>query len=171
MVWLSAVMLLHNGDWNPGPWHTEVEFQHKWQRLEGGRWCVLCIHVEHALSCPTGGFIILRHNELRDITARLMTEVWHGHPSLWNQPFKHCQENMALSSAITTDDASHWRILRPPICTYSPQQTLHYSSSSLAQSKSHQPASPLGLLSQRPVAGFGTLTAALSCYASWGRSP
>ena len=32
--------------------------------------------VEHALSCPTGGFPIIRHNELRDITASLMTEVY-----------------------------------------------------------------------------------------------
>ncbi len=29
----------------------------------------------HALSCPTGGYPSLRHNELRDITARLMQEV------------------------------------------------------------------------------------------------
>ena len=29
----------------------------------------------HAMSCPTGGYPTLRHNELRDITARLMKEV------------------------------------------------------------------------------------------------
>ena len=37
-----------------------------------------CSHnnsVEHALSCKLGGFISLRHNELRDLTAELLTEI------------------------------------------------------------------------------------------------
>ena len=29
----------------------------------------------HALICPTGGFPSLRHNELRDLTAKLLSEV------------------------------------------------------------------------------------------------
>jgi hypothetical protein len=31
--------------------------------------------VQHAMSCKKGGFVTQRHNELRDITARLLTEV------------------------------------------------------------------------------------------------
>ncbi|XP_064392578.1 uncharacterized protein LOC135340186 [Halichondria panicea] len=31
--------------------------------------------VEHVLSCPKGGFPSLRHNEIRDITANLLSEV------------------------------------------------------------------------------------------------
>ena len=31
--------------------------------------------VEHALSCPKGGFPSIRHNEIRDLTANLLTEV------------------------------------------------------------------------------------------------
>ena len=34
--------------------------------------------VEHALSCPHGGFPSIRHNELRDITAELLSEVCHN---------------------------------------------------------------------------------------------
>ena len=33
--------------------------------------------VEHALSCPKGAFPIIRHNEVRDLTASLLTEVCH----------------------------------------------------------------------------------------------
>ena len=33
--------------------------------------------VEHALSCARGGFPSIRHNEIRDITASLLTEVCH----------------------------------------------------------------------------------------------
>ena len=33
--------------------------------------------IDHSLSCPKGGFPSLRHNEIRDHTARLLTEVCH----------------------------------------------------------------------------------------------
>ena len=31
--------------------------------------------ISHALSCPTGGYPTIRHNELRDTTAKLLKEV------------------------------------------------------------------------------------------------
>ena len=31
--------------------------------------------IEHAFCCKTGGFITLRHNEIRDISADLLSEV------------------------------------------------------------------------------------------------
>lgn len=34
--------------------------------------------LEHALSCSRGGFPSIRHNEIRHITADLLTEVCHG---------------------------------------------------------------------------------------------
>ena len=34
--------------------------------------------VEHALSCPKGGFPSIRHNEVRDITTSLLLEVYHN---------------------------------------------------------------------------------------------
>ena len=33
------------------------------------------LHVEHALSCPKGGFRSIRHNDIRDLTANLLTKV------------------------------------------------------------------------------------------------
>ena len=36
--------------------------------------CV-CNSMEHALSCRHGGFPTIRHNEIRDITAHLMSEL------------------------------------------------------------------------------------------------
>ena len=49
-------------------------------------WLVTCQHttscacgaafsVEHALSCPKGGFPSIRHNEIRDYTAYVLSEV------------------------------------------------------------------------------------------------
>ena len=37
--------------------------------------CGTSFSVEHALSCPKGGLPSIRHNEIRDLTATLLTEV------------------------------------------------------------------------------------------------
>ena len=37
--------------------------------------CGVRFSVEHALSCSKGGFPSIRHNEIRDLTANLLTEV------------------------------------------------------------------------------------------------
>ena len=61
-------------------------------------------YVKHSLSCPTGGFPIIRHNEIRDITASQMTEVCHSvsvKPLL--QPLTG--EQLSTKSAVTTDEA------------------------------------------------------------------
>ena len=66
--------------------------------------CGKFFSVEHALSCPRGGFPIIRHNELRDLTASLLTEVCHDvrtEPDL--QPLSG--ERMTTQSANTTDGA------------------------------------------------------------------
>ena len=60
--------------------------------------------VEHALSCHTGGFTIIRHNEVRDLLANLLTEVCHDvsvEPHL--QPLSG--ESFPLLSASTEENA------------------------------------------------------------------
>ena len=55
-----------------------------------------CSHnnsVEHALSCKLGGFISLRHNELRDLTADLLTEIC-----------KDVSKEPALSNSTDTEE-------------------------------------------------------------------
>ena len=37
--------------------------------------CGMKIYLTHALSCKKGGFVSLRHNHIRNITASLLTEV------------------------------------------------------------------------------------------------
>ncbi len=58
--------------------------------------------VEHVLSCPRGGFPSIRHNEIRDLTATLLTEVCNEvtvEPSLQEVT----NESMMMRSAITTE--------------------------------------------------------------------
>ena len=73
-------------------------------RLPSHCTCGNTFTVEHSLSCPRGGFPIIRHNEIRDLTANLLSEVCHDvriEPDL--QPLTG--ETLAASSAITDDGA------------------------------------------------------------------
>ena len=66
--------------------------------------CGASFTVEHVLSCPRGGFPIVRHNEIRDVTANLLTEVCHdvrSEPEL--QPLSG--EAMAEATSNITDGA------------------------------------------------------------------
>ena len=40
--------------------------------------CGAAFSVEHALSCPKGGFPSIRHNEIRDCTAYLLSLICHN---------------------------------------------------------------------------------------------
>ena len=62
--------------------------------------------VEHVLSCPRGGFPSIRHNEIRDLTATLLTEVCNEvtvEPTLQEVT----DERMMMRSAITTEDYNY----------------------------------------------------------------
>ena len=66
--------------------------------------CGLRFTVEHALICTRGSFPSIRHNELRGITAGLLTEVSHNvgtEPQL--QPLSGVQ--LTLQSANREDGA------------------------------------------------------------------
>ena len=56
-----------------------IALRYGWQpsRCPSSCACGSNFSVEHALSCPKGGFPIVRHNEIRDLTANLLTEVCH----------------------------------------------------------------------------------------------
>ena len=57
--------------------------------------------MEHALSCPKGGFPTIRHNEIRDLTANLMTEVCHD---VCIEPTLQPLTGVVLSNATAISD-------------------------------------------------------------------
>ena len=66
--------------------------------------CGNSFSVEHALSCPKGGYPTIRHNEIRDLTATLLSEVCHSvsiEPEL--QPITG--ENFTYATANVQDEA------------------------------------------------------------------
>ena len=63
--------------------------------------CGTAFSTDHAIICPKGGFPTIGHNELRDVTASLLSEVCHNvatEPRL--QPLSGTHR-----TAITSDDA------------------------------------------------------------------
>ena len=78
--WLTTLPLeefgftLHNG-----AFCDAIALRYGWQpsRCPSSCACGANFSVEHALSCPKGGFPIVRHNEIRDLTANLLTKVCH----------------------------------------------------------------------------------------------
>ena len=45
------------------------------ERLPSQSTCGSSYDMSHALSCKKGGFVTLKHNELRDITAEMLGEI------------------------------------------------------------------------------------------------
>ena len=106
-TWLTALPIdKHGFSLHKSAFRDALALRYNWA-LENSPSQCSCGHpfsVEHTLSCPTGGFPSIRHNEVRDITASLLSEVCHG---VATEP--HLQslsgESMSHRSAITDNGA------------------------------------------------------------------
>ena len=102
-TWLTALPIDDHGfALHKSAFRDSLSLRYDWPFQNSPSHCS-CSHpfsVEHALSCKTGGFPAVRHNEVRDVTASLLTEVCHG---VSTEP--HLQslsgESMSHRSAIT----------------------------------------------------------------------
>ena len=76
--WLTALPLTEYGfTLHKGAFHDALALRYGWtpDRLSSKCACGASFSVEHTLSCAKGGFPLIRHNEIRDLTATLLTEV------------------------------------------------------------------------------------------------
>ena len=79
--WLSALPITEHGfALHKGAFRDALCLRYGWRppNLPSHCVCGKFFTVEHALSCPRGGFPSIRHNEIRDMTATLMSEVCHN---------------------------------------------------------------------------------------------
>ena len=80
-VWLTALPIDNYGfALHKSACRDALSLRYDWPFNNQPSYCN-CGHsfsIDHALSCPTGGFPSIRHNEVRDITASLLSEVCHG---------------------------------------------------------------------------------------------
>ena len=77
-TWFTVLPLMEHGfTLHKSAFHDALALQNGWTSscLPSKHECGNTFNVEHALSYAKGGFPSLRHNEIRDITASLLTEV------------------------------------------------------------------------------------------------
>ena len=105
--WLSVLPLEEHGFYlHKGEFRDALGLRYGWKLNNTPKTCNCGAQftVNHAMICHMGGFPTIRHNEIRDITASLLTEVCNNvaiEPAL--QPLSG--ENMAGRSANTDDGA------------------------------------------------------------------
>ena len=105
--WLTALPLTeHSFSLHKGTFRDALAIRYGWLPLQTPTHCDCGANfsIDHSLSCAKGGFPSIRHNEVRDLTARLLTEVCHDvriEPHL--QPLTG--EAQSTSTAITQDGA------------------------------------------------------------------
>ncbi len=79
--WLSTLPIQEHGFClHKGAFRDALCLRYGWKppRLPTHCVCAKPFSVDHALSCSYGGFPSVRHNEIRDLTAHLMSEVCHN---------------------------------------------------------------------------------------------
>ena len=93
--WLSTLPIEDHGfALHKGAFRDALCFRYGWRPplLPSQCVCGAKFTIEHSLNCPRGGFPSIRHNEIRDITADLLSEVCHNvgiEPSLQSISGEH----------------------------------------------------------------------------------
>ena len=80
-TWLTTLPIADHGySLHKGAFRDALCLRYGWhpEQLPSRCVCDQKFTVEHALSCLRGGFPSIRRNEIRDITAEVLTEVCHG---------------------------------------------------------------------------------------------
>ncbi len=78
--WLTTLPIEEYGfTLHKGAFHDALALRYDWNPSQTPTNCACgkSFTIDHAFTCPRGGFPILRHNEIRDLTANLLTEVCH----------------------------------------------------------------------------------------------
>ena len=93
--WLSTLPIQDHGfALHKGAFRDALCFRYGWRPplLPSQCVCGAKFTIEHSLNCRRGGFPSIRHNEIRDITADLLSEVCHNvgiEPSLQSISGEH----------------------------------------------------------------------------------
>ncbi len=76
-MWLTAIPSIKNQfDLSAREFRDALAIRYWRPLLYIPEFCDGCGHLSHALSCRKGGFIIQRHNEIRDALGDLASQVW-----------------------------------------------------------------------------------------------
>ena len=105
--WLNALpLVVHGFDLSKSAFRDAVSLRYGWEILPSTCACGAHFSPAHALElqCPTGGFTITRHNEVRDLLAESLREV-STNVSVEPTLLPLTGEHLRLRSATTDSDA------------------------------------------------------------------
>ena len=108
--WLSVLSLDdHNFSLHKGAFKDAICLRYGWKLLNTPTKCTCgtAFSTDHAITCPMEGFPSIRHNELRDVMASLLSEVCHNGHNVATEPRLQplSGEPPTHRTAITSDDA------------------------------------------------------------------
>ena len=115
--WLTVLPLDEHGfSLHKGDFRDAVCLRYGWplSHLPTECICGASFTVDHAFTCPHGGYPTLRHNEIRDITAQLMSEVCPNvatEPTLQpvtNERFFHRSANIETGARLDVRAQGFW---------------------------------------------------------------
>ena len=79
-TWLTVLPIEEHGlSLHKGAFRDALCLRYAWPIPQAPQSCACGnkFDVTHAMVCPKGGFLTIRHNEVRDLTANLLTDVCH----------------------------------------------------------------------------------------------
>ena len=110
-TWLTTLPIQEHGfSLHKGAFRDALALRYGWTpaNLLAHCACGNKLTVEHAFSCAKGGFPSIRHNEIKDITATLLTEVCHVSIEPDLQPISNETMLRSLRGSRTCCQDSHY---------------------------------------------------------------
>ena len=103
--WLSALPIADHGfHLNKREFRDALCLRYDWSLPNVPQHCSCGKHfsVDHAMTCHLGGFLTVRHNDIRDFTASLLMEVCHN---VATEPTLHTLNGETFSYRTANTDA------------------------------------------------------------------
>ena len=116
-AWLTSLPIEEFGfTLHKGAFHDALAIRYNWPPQHAPSFCACGtkFSLEHSLSCPKGRFPSIRHNEIRDLTANLLTEVCSD---VWIEPSLQPLSGETLQGASSNIQNDVVSILRLQLCT------------------------------------------------------
>ena len=141
---------------NKGEFRDALYLRYGWDIRNTPQSCVCgsSFSIDHVMTCKRGGFTILRHNEIRDMMAKLLSEVCHNVATepplqpLSGETFTHRSANVSVEARLDIKARDFWNSTRifqcegvPPKCSLLPLQRSNCCLQA-TRIRQKQPASP-----------------------------
>ena len=148
--WITALPIKDHGfALHKGAFRDAICLRYGWipSHLPSTCICGAALSVDHALNCNTGGFPSLRHNDIRDITANLLTEICSDvsvEPSLQplsGESLSYRTANVEAEARVDVAATDFWSFRQKSffdVRVFNPFSSTYRNSSIMAGHKRHE---------------------------------